>query len=303
MSEDYEIHTGGEIEVIEESQVGITARERGVWETMLDLARRNPRDIKAATDQAVTLATMDQESAEECFYALNRSGKFITGPSIRLAEILQYTFGRFVTESRVVSIGAKMLTAEGSCMDLERMVRVKQEVSRRITDKAGRRYNDDMITMTANAAQSIAIRNAILRMVPGSIVKKVLREARKVATGDAKTLGERRSLALESFAKMGVTSDRICETLERASTEEITADDVITLRSLWKQITEEGKPIDEAFPEPKLRPDPEGAKAAATATEQAIRNRAPKTSPDPMPPHDPETGEIRESAPTGGLSL
>lgn len=55
------------------------------------------------------------------------------------------------------------MTAQGVFHDLERNVAITYEVRRRIVDKNGRRYKPDMIGVTANAACSIALRNAILR--------------------------------------------------------------------------------------------------------------------------------------------
>jgi GTP:adenosylcobinamide-phosphate guanylyltransferase len=280
MGNEYE-ETGdaGDVQVLsmDDMQTGVTAREKGIWQTMFEIAKSSPRDLKDVTDKALSLATMDKESAEECFYALNRGGKFIIGPSIRLAEIMQYTFGRFVTESRVVAIGRTTITVSGSCMDLERMVRVTQEVTRRITTKTGARYNEDMIAVTANAAQSIAIRNAVLRMVPGAIVKKVLRAARKVAQGDAKPLTEQRAQAVESFAKMGVSIERICGILDRLNVEEITLDDLLILRSLWRRIVDDGEPIEIVFPEV----GDSAATVAAKDAEDRLRQRTAGATPEP----------------------
>ena len=50
-------------------------------------ARAMPRSISKAIQNINTLATLDEESAQECIYALPRGGKPIKGPSVRLAEI------------------------------------------------------------------------------------------------------------------------------------------------------------------------------------------------------------------------
>ena len=81
------------------------------------------------------------------------------------------------------------------------------------------------MTGTGNAAASIALRNAIFRVVPRAYIDGVYEKARQVAVGDAKTLGERRESLLQRFEKLGVTRDRVFARLEKRG-----IDDVYLLR-------------------------------------------------------------------------
>ena len=59
------------------------------------------------------------------------------------------------------------------------------EVKRRIVDKDGNRYSPDLIGVTANAACSIALRNAVLKAIPQSLWKGLYTAAEKTIMGSA----------------------------------------------------------------------------------------------------------------------
>jgi hypothetical protein len=129
-------------------------------------ARRYPRSVKRFLEEAKAIATLEPEIAATCFYSLPRSGKYITGPSVRLAEIVASCWTNLRTSSRIIEDTGTVVKAEAVCLDLERNNGVCITVSRRVTGKDGRRYNDDMVNVTSNAAVSIASRNAIFKVVP-----------------------------------------------------------------------------------------------------------------------------------------
>lgn len=233
-----------------------SASEGAMLESMFLMSQRVPRNIGAAIDNAIALATLDKETAEKCFYAFKRGGKMIVGPSIRMAEILQQCWGRMFVTTRQVAVTRKVVIVEGRAIDLASLACVATEVSRRITTSSGETFNDDMITVTGNAAQSIARRNAILALVPVPLRKKVEDAARKCAHGDTKSHTERRTVALNKVGKLGVSQDRILAVLERQSIEEVTPDDLLVLASLYEQIVEEGKDADFLFPDPDAKPEP-----------------------------------------------
>lgn len=232
-------------EIVGPSAAGILARAE--LDQQVSTAKAYPRSVTKFKVEALNMATLDQETAASCFYSLPRGGKAIEGPSIRLAEIIGSAWGNLNYGARVVSIDDKFLTAQGICRDLERNVTMTAEVTRRITGKNGR-FNDDMIGVTANAACSIALRNAIFKVVPMAYAKDILAQARKVAIGDAKTLGSRRASMIEYFGKMGVEPKRILWLLEKKSVEDIGLDELQVLVGLATAIKDGDTTVDEAFP-------------------------------------------------------
>lgn len=249
--------------LFKEETTALMAITKGEVDMQVSTAKRYPRSLDRSVKKAIMLATMDKETAESCFFALPRAGKLIEGPSIRLAEIIASSWGNMRCESRIIDVGDtnNHVTAQATAWDMENNTLVRIESKRRITDKNGRRYKDDMILMTQNAAISIALRNAIFRVVPRSFVDNIYRGARKVALGNAQTMQQRRTGAFNTFAKLGVTEERILAALEKESVNDIDVEDLSKLLGLLNAIKEESTTVEEAFPEvketePEKEPDP-----------------------------------------------
>lgn len=227
-------------------------------------ARRFPRSIKAFRDKALAMATLDEGTAGACFYALPRDGKTVEGPSARLAEICASAWGNMRVEGRVVDEDERFVTSRATAWDLETNVAIAFEARRRITNKSGKRYNEDMIATTANAATSIAVRNAVFKVVPSAFWRPIYDAARKVAVGDASTLVDRRAKALAFFQKMGVGIDRILAVLELKGLEDISLDHLATLHGLATAIKDGETTVDEAFPAPHVQPPQRKAEPAVS---------------------------------------
>ena len=254
----------------------------------VSLARADVKNIMA-------LATMDEESAQECIYALPRGGKAIKGPSIRLAEIIAGQWGNNRNAARVVHVDRfeKYLEAEGVFHDLETNMETTARVRRSIADKYGKIFKDDMIVVAGNAACSIAKRNAILAAVPKAIWRGTYAEVERVINGDVKTLVERRSRAVASFAAYGVTPERVFAVLEVSGLEDIGIEHLSVLQGYRSAIKNNEATVEDVFP----IADKPAAKSLATATtsgklaELAKKPEAPAT----VPAHNPQTGEILNS--------
>jgi len=285
-------------EVIEGANA-LEAQVRAETDIQIATAKRYPlhstaQGIERAVNQAIALATGDQDTAAACLYAVPREGKMIEGRSVRLAEIMAASWGNLRICSRVIGADQTHITVEGLAHDLENNVAYSAQVKRRITRKDGRRYSDDMITVTANAASSIAIRNAIFKAVPAAIADRVYKAARQMATGGKMAIETRRAKALQRFALIGATEDRIVARLGRHSLAEIDEDDLATLIGLWNAVQANEVSVDEAFP-PVAPEDGKGA-AAVAAKVKAKRADTPKDQPAPEPQEGPAT--VETPAPT-----
>lgn len=244
---------------------------RGEVDMQVATAHRFPRSIKAFKEEALSMATLDQETAASCFYCVPRDGKTIEGPGVRLAEIVASCWRNLRAEARVVDEDGKFVTSQGTAWDIERNVLVRMEVKRRITNKKGQRYSDDMIVTTGNAASAIAFRNAVFKVVPSAYTKAIYEEVRKVAAGDAKTLTVRRDAAFAWFAKSGVAKDRVLGVLGKKGMDDVGLDDLVTLTGLRTAIAEGTTSVEEAFPTEDTAPTkpPEGkAKIGGSAKQQ-----------------------------------
>jgi hypothetical protein len=240
-------------------------------------AKRFPRSVGNAITAATTMATLNREIAEACMYSLPRGGKMITGPSVRLAEIVASAWGNLRFGSRVVGDDGRALTVQGFAHDLETNTAFAFELKARVTNKMGQRYSDDMIIVTANAASSKALRNAVFRVIPRAIVDQIQAAARKVAVGDAKTIAARRDAAVAHFGKLGVTPDKILALFGKPTVADLDADDLFHLQGLATAIKDGEITIDAAFPEPKAE--------GASRTDQ-VKDKLPAVGNDKPAPAD-----------------
>ena len=245
--------------------------ERAQVDMKISTAKKYPRDIKVFVKEAETMISLDAETAESCNYTLKRMGKggqtFIQGPSIRLLEIAASAYGNIAYGSRIVGIDGEFVTAQGFSHDLQKNVSSAVEVKRSITTKEGRRYSQDMIMVTANAAGAIARRNALKGVVPVAYINRLAEYALGVARGDIKSIGERIQKAFDYFIKVvGVSEEQLLKWLERPNRETCTTEDVDKLNGLKTALKEGETNLDDEFPRESAKPAHEpGAKTAPTA--------------------------------------
>jgi hypothetical protein len=144
---------------------------RAEIDTQISTAKQYPRSIKQFMSDAMAMVTLNEEVAQSCNYGLPRGGKIITGPSVRFAEIIYSAWGNARAGTRIIHEDGRFITAQGVCHDLQRNTMITKDVKRRITDKYGKTYNDDMVGVTGNAASSVALRNAILSVIPKAFLE------------------------------------------------------------------------------------------------------------------------------------
>lgn len=291
-----------ENEIIEVKQADmLQAINRAEIDIQIATAKQYPRDLNATLNKIATYATMDKETAEDCFYVLRRKDKdgndaLIEGLSIRMAEIIASAWGNLRIQARIIGNDGRMITAQAICHDLESNVAVCKEVSRSIVTKKGYTFSQDMQIVTGNAASSIAFRNAVLAVIPKAVTKKIINEVKQVALGQAIDVETARKNCLANFAKAGVTEAMICQYLGIKAIAEIDKERLFELRATWNAIKEGTTTVQETFITPALeaKAQAEADKKATTAADKAAAAMAQATGAIPANV-DPETGEIKET--------
>lgn len=234
----------------------IEAINRSEVDVSIATAKKYPRNEEKAVFECLTIATKTKGTAAECFYALPRRErqkdgsykvKMIEGPSVRLAEIITYCWGNINFGFRIVANDGKKITAQAVCHDLERNIRGQIEVDRRITTKDGRTFNDDMQIVTGNAAGSIALRNAILRVIPKAVLADIVGKIKKTALGEIQDLEKQRAKAVDYFTDLGVDKKDIFSSIGVKTIEQIGVEEIFTLRSIANAIKEGSTTAEEAF--------------------------------------------------------
>lgn len=269
------------------SSPALESLSRAEIDVAISTARRYPRELSTVKKHMMSFATLDQETAEGCFYTLPRGGKNIQGPSVRLAEIAVSCYGNLRAGSRILQTVVDgpnpHVVVQAVAMDLEKNVSVSIEKRRRITKKKAKNtIDEDDINLAANAGSAIAFRDAVFKVIPLALIKPVFEQAKKVAIGDAQTFGTKRGKWFDYFGKMGIVPARVLARLERKAIEDVTLEDIGILIGLSNALRENDITLEDAFPlaqAPAKAPEMGGSEPAKTASQ--IASELPKTPQEP----------------------
>jgi hypothetical protein len=226
-------------------------QDKAAIDVQIATAKAYPRNIQRARKNAIDIVTLDQQTAESCTYSVPRGGKAITGKSVHLAKILAQTWCNLRIEAKVVDISATEITSEAVCFDLETNIAIKTQVKKSILDKYGKRYKQDLIMVTGNATNSIALRNAVLSVIPRPIVDSVYAAAMNVLTGDISDDDKRKKKARQVVDRLmgtfNVTEEEVLSAIGKASIDFVDADDIATLIGIGTALKDGDTTVDSAF--------------------------------------------------------
>ena len=259
-------------EIIEVKSVDvIQAIDRAEVDVQIATAKKYPRDIANVLNTIKTYGQMDVETAQDCFYSMKRGDSMVEGVSVRFAEIIAGAWGNLRIATRIIGNDGKTITAQGICHDLETNLAVSVEVKRRITDRNGKTFSEDMQVVTGNAASAIALRNAVLKVVPKAITKKVIDQTKEVALGAVLDIETRRKNVVEHAKKFGVTAEHILFYCNVSKLESIDNEMLLNLRGAFNAINEGGSTTEELFfaPMKEHKKQLAASKTATTAKEKA----------------------------------
>lgn len=260
-------------------------------------AKMYPRDVMAAVNEMQQLALFDEETAESCFYHLERRAKdgsmtIIEGPSIRLAEIAAAAWGNLRIATRIVGNDGRMVTVEAVAHDLQKNVASSKQVARSIMTKNGQTFSADMQVMTINAASSLARRNAIYDVVPKVYVNKLVAQCQEFVKGQAVTgLRDKVQKVVKAFAKYGVTPELICLKMEVSNIDEITPEMVVRLVGIGNSLKDGQTTVEEEFPQLRGEQKPSKMQEAAEKARAAVKGKKAETPKDPAEMTDAEIEE------------
>jgi hypothetical protein len=234
---------------------GVIARAE--IDMQITTAKAYPRDINRTMAFAEQLATMDEATAQSCFYCLPRKDKDgtkkeIRGGSIRLAEIMANAWGNLHAATRILENDGRTITAEGVAWDLENNVRIamQNKISIWFGEKNGNKgyqANADMQTVLSNAASAKALRNAIFKVVPKALVDRILEKAMNFSIGDQKTIHTKVLDVVDKLVKMGIDKDLMLEYYDCKSLNDITPTILKSLAGVGTAIKEGHIKVDEVF--------------------------------------------------------
>lgn len=248
--------------------------ERAIQEVRgaIIMARQFPRDQAAALAR-ILKACERPDLAEQAIYAYPRGGQTVTGPSIRLAEVLQQNWGNMQAGVRELEQRGGESTAQAYAWDLETNTRMEKtfHVPHVRYSKSGgnARLTDprDIYEIVANQGAR-RLRACILSVIPGDIVDAALARCEKTQEASLGAKPQQIQSLLLGFKEIGVTREDVERKIHKKA-EEMSTADLLMLRRVGLAIKENMTSKEEAFP--PVKAPASGAKDAAAAAAGGLR--------------------------------
>jgi hypothetical protein len=203
------------------------------------VARMNPRDEMRAY-QRIVMACKRKSLAEQASYAYPRGGKMVTGPSIRLAEVIAGYWGNITYGLRELNRGKGISEVEAFAWDLETNTRVTRQFQvKHIRDKSdgGKQLTGerDIYELVASMGQR-RVRACILEVVPGDIVEGAEEECKKTLQGgNGEPMEDRIRKMVLAFSEFGISKDMI-EARLRHKIEATLPAEIVTLQQIYRSL-------------------------------------------------------------------
>lgn len=205
------------------------------------LAKKFPRNDSVVFDKLIK-ACQRPLLAESAMYSYPRGGEVVTGPSIRLAEVMAQAMGNMTYGVRELSNENGFSVIETYAWDLESNVRSSKtfKVEHARDTKQGKRILKDSRDIYEVVASSGArrLRACILNIIPQDIVEACVEQCEKTLRSDDKESAQDKIRKLVvAFSSIGVSVQMLEKKLGHAM--DITnLDEVVELRKIYSSLKE-----------------------------------------------------------------
>lgn len=219
-------------------------------------AQKYRRSLEGFRLELGEMALLDEATAASMFYSIPRgknddgTQKYIEGATIRFAEAAASSWGNLRCGGRGVDEQEKFVTAQGIAFDLQKNVVWALEVRRNILTSKGHRYSADVIQQTVNSAISIAVRNAILRVIPGGMWKPIYEQARQASVPGGKTIESKREACLAAFAEIGAKREQVFAAMGIKGPLDLDLEMLVRLRGFYTAIRDKETSLEQALAPP-----------------------------------------------------
>lgn len=243
-----------EIMARQTSQVGEYQESKQLSEIKgkMFLARQFPRDPEQSL-QNVLMECQRPKLAEAAQYEYPKGDSVVTGPSIRLVEVLARHWGNIDSGVAEIDTHSDHTVVKAYAWDLEnnvsdektftvQHVRTTKRGSYKLTDER------DIYEMVANKAARRK-RSCLLAVMPGWYVEAALdacNETLRNSVTNGKTIEEVREAVVTAFAEFGVSPDNIAAKLSRPI-DKLDPNDIVKLRHLYAAIKDGFVKAQDAF--------------------------------------------------------
>lgn len=204
----------------------------------LIIAKKFPRDENVAFER-ISKSCKRPFLAEQALYAYPKGGEIVTGPSIRLAEVLAQNWGNISFGIKEVSQENGVSLAKAYAWDLETNVIQEKEFHVphiRYTKKGIYKLTDprEIYELVANNGAR-RLRACILGVIPGDIAEAAVEECKKTMKGGKEPIADRVRNLIAAFNELGVKVEHIEKRLGHKLDATIETE-LVTLRAVYKSL-------------------------------------------------------------------
>lgn len=247
-----------EIMARQTSQVGEYQESKQLSEIKgkMFLARQFPRDPEQSL-QNVLMECQRPKLAEAAQYEYPKGDSVVTGPSIRLVEVLARHWGNIDSGVAEIDTHSDHTVVKAYAWDLENNVSDEKTFTVQHVRSVGKgskrttyKLTDerDIYEMVANKAARRK-RSCLLAVMPGWYVEAALdacNETLRNSVTNGKTIEEVREAVVAAFAEFGVSPDNIAAKLSRPI-DKLDPNDIVKLRHLYAAIKDGFVKAQDAF--------------------------------------------------------
>ncbi len=236
--------TGNDIIELGKKETGVLAQKensRAIQQVQASflMAKKFPRDLHSSYQRIIDTCKR-KRLAENAMYAYPRGKETVTGPSIRLAEVLAQNWGNL--DFGIVELENKNgeSVVESYCVDLETNVTQKVVFSvkhEKHTKKDGIKKLTDPRDIYEHIANNGArrLRKCILGIIPQDIVDDAITQCEKTLSSNSEPIAERVKKMVIAFKDLGVTVEMLEKKLGH-KLEVIIEQEMLTLQKIFTSI-------------------------------------------------------------------
>lgn len=214
------------------------------------VAKEFPRDENISF-QRVIKQCQRKSMAEVAMYSYPRGGSNVTGPSIRLAELLANSYGNLEFGTRVLGQDNEKVQVAAYCVDLETNTRKVDYFEIRLekfTKKDGIKKLSDPrdIYEHISSQASRRVRGCVLAIIPGDIVEAAIEQCEKTLNSDEEPIHVRIDNLIKAFTTYNVTVQMIEKRMGK-NIQALNNTDIVSLRKIYQSLKDGMAGIEDYF--------------------------------------------------------
>lgn len=244
------------------------------------IAKKFPRNQIEAIER-IKNACCRPTLASGALYSYARGGSEITGPSIRLAEVIAQNWGNIQFGIRELERNAGRSQVEAFAWDMETNVREVKTFTvehTRYTKSGSRKLEDprDIYELIANDGAR-RLRSCILSIIPGDVVEAAVAQCEATLKASADTSLEAVKKLVETFATFGVSAEQIEKRIQ-CRLDAIKPAQIVNLRKIYQSLRDGMSEPATWFEMPKIESEKNGIEGVKEKLNKKLEQDAASTN-------------------------